>query len=160
MQTIVMPHSPHLMRIRMIPKPRRLKRKKPLLLFLVSHFLEYWFYIGAADLSLGAPKIWKIQISHFFKNMTGVKRLLWTGAYHRQPTVVSLDRRKFTKGGFFSEIEMKFFQISRFRKKYSKKLSWAWNLNFKFRIVFFNILFFDSWRSEKNESHFLKKSHL
>ena len=27
--------------------------------------------------------------------------------------------------------------------------SWAWNLNFKLRIVFWNIFFFEIWRSEK-----------
>ena len=30
-----------------------------------------------------------------------------------------------TKGGFFSESTMKFFQSPNLKKKYSKKLSWA-----------------------------------
>ena len=35
------------------------------------------------------------------------------------------------KGGFFSESALKFFQIFKSQKnKYSKKLSWAWNLYF------------------------------
>ena len=46
----------------------------------------------------------------------------------------------FSKGGFFSENAMCF---SNLQKKYSKKLSWTWNLNFKLRIVFWNIFF---WR--------------
>ena len=43
------------------------------------------------------------------------------------------------KGGFFQKVQC-VFQIS--KKIYSKKLSWTWNLNFKLRIVFWNIFFF------------------
>ena len=61
------------------------------------------------------------------------------------------------------------------KKKYSKRLFWTWNwksppinrimlwagiLNFKSRIVFWNIFFFWRFGGLKNESHFLKKSHL
>ena len=36
-----------------------------------------------------------------------------------------------TKGGFFSESAIRFFRSPNLKKKkYSKKLSWAWNLNF------------------------------
>ena len=66
------------------------------------------------------------------------------------------------------------FQISKSQKKIfqktilslkvefpanNNKMFWAGNLNFKFMIVFWNIFF---WRfgGLKNESHFLKKSHL
>ena len=64
-----------------------------------------------------------------------------------------------TKGGFFSESAMKFFQISKSQKKIFQKailslkfkfpanntllLLLAGNLNFKFRIVFWNIFFRD-----------------
>ena len=34
----------------------------------------------------------------------------------------------------------------------------AENLNFKLKIVFWNIFFFEIWRSEKISSHFLKKA--
>ena len=45
------------------------------------------------------------------------------------------------------------------RKKYSRKLAWNfWNLNFKLRIAFWNIFFFEIWRSEKKSLHFLKKA--
>ena len=62
------------------------------------------------------------------------------------------------KVAFFQKVRCVFqkFQIS--KKIYSKKLSLTWNLNFKLRIVFWNI-FFEIWRSEKNSLHFLKKSH-
>ena len=72
------------------------------------------------------------------------------------------------KGGFFSESAIRFSNLQR---KCSKNLSWTWNLklppitvmlwagilNFKFRIVFWNIFF---WRfgDLKNELHFLKKA--
>ena len=60
------------------------------------------------------------------------------------------------RGGFFSESAMKFFQIFKSQKKYSKKtilslkfkfpannskVLLAGNLNFKLRIVFWNIFF-------------------
>ena len=64
-----------------------------------------------------------------------------------------------TEGGFFSESVILFSNLQISKKNIPKKLSWAWNLNFKFRIVFWNISF---WRfgDVKNESQFLKKSHL
>ena len=52
-----------------------------------------------------------------------------------------------TKGSFFSESAMKFFQIFKSPKKYSKKLS----LKFKFQAQdsFLEYFFFEIWRSEK-----------
>ena len=78
------------------------------------------------------------------------------------------------KGGFFSESTICFFRSPNLQKKIFQKtilnlkfkflanysiLLLAGNLNFKLRIVFWNIFF---WRfgDLKNESHFLKKSHL
>ena len=34
------------------------------------------------------------------------------------------------KGGFFQKVRWNFFRSPNLKKKYSKKLSWAWNLNF------------------------------
>ena len=72
------------------------------------------------------------------------------------------------KGGFFSERAIRFSNLQnkifpktilslkfKFPANYSILLL-AGNLNFKFRIVFWNIFFGDL----KNKSHFLKKSHL
>ena len=81
---------------------------------------------------------------------------------------------EYCKGGFFQKVRWIFFRSPNLKKKYSKKLSWAWNLNFppitvycnwrenlnfKLRIVFWNNFF---WRfgDLKNESNFLKRSHL
>ena len=66
------------------------------------------------------------------------------------------------KGSFYSESAIRF---SNLQTKYSKSLSWAWNLNklftvmvgnsnFKFRIVIWNIYFGDL----KNASHYQKKA--
>ena len=78
------------------------------------------------------------------------------------------------KVAFFSESAMKFFQSPNLKKKIFQKtilslkfkfpanntlLLLAGNLNFKLRIVLWNI-FHEIWRSEKISSHFLKKSHL
>ena len=67
------------------------------------------------------------------------------------------------KGGFFSESVIRFFKSPNLQKKYSKILSWTWNLNFpskntllllagnlnfKFRIVFWNF-FLEVWIFEK-----------
>ena len=41
-----------------------------------------------------------------------------------------MDFKFFDKGGFFLESEIRFFKSRNLQKKYSKKLSWAWNLNF------------------------------
>ena len=62
--------------------------------------------------------------------------------------------RIFAKGGVFSESAMKFFQISKSQKKksfqktilsmkFNSELLLAGNLNFKLRIVFWNIFFWD-----------------
>ena len=75
------------------------------------------------------------------------------------------------KGGFFSESEIRFSNLPISQKNYSKKLSWAWNLNilftnmgryFKFQDQdsFFGIFIFGRLGDLKNESHFLKKRHL
>ena len=64
-----------------------------------------------------------------------------------------------TKGGFFSESAMCFLDLKISKKNYSKKLSWAWNLNFKIRKVFWNN-FFLRFGDLKNELNFLKRSHL
>ena len=64
-----------------------------------------------------------------------------------------------TKGKFFPESVIRFSNLQISKKKYSKKLSWTWNLNFKLRIVFWNI-FFLRFGDLKNESHFLNKSNL
>ena len=78
------------------------------------------------------------------------------------------------KVAFFRKCDEIFSDLQISKKKYSKKLSWAWNLNFppitvycnwrenlnfKLRIVFWSIFF---WRfgDQKNESNFLKRSHL
>ena len=34
-----------------------------------NRLLEHWSYIGAADLRLSAPKIWKIHISRFLRDL-------------------------------------------------------------------------------------------
>ena len=59
-----------------------------------------------------------------------------------------------TKGGFFSESTMCFLDLQISKKKYSKNLSWAWNLNFPpITLYWFGDL--------KNELHFRKKkTHL
>ena len=53
----------------------------------------------------------------------------------------------YIKGGFFSESAIRFSDLQISKKKYSKKLSWAWNtrlnLNFKLRIVFLEYFFFE-----------------
>ena len=41
----------------------------------------------------------------------------------------------FPKGGFFSESAIRFLHLQISKKKYSKKLSWAWNLNLLFTII-------------------------
>ena len=81
---------------------------------------------------------------------------------------------RISKGGFFSESVIRFFRSPNLKKEIFQKtilnlkfkfpakntlLLLAGNLNFKLRIVFWNIFF---WRfgDLKNESHFLKKSHL
>ena len=73
------------------------------------------------------------------------------------------------KVAFFQKVWWNFFRSPNLKKKkYSKKLSWAWNLNnskvllagnlnFKLRIVFWNIYFL-RFGDLKNESHFLKKN--
>ena len=38
------------------------------------------------------------------------------------------------KGGFFSESAIRFLDLQISKKKYSKKLSWTWNLKFRNRI--------------------------
>ena len=70
----------------------------------------------------------------------------------------------FFKSVFFQKVRFGFLNLQISKKKYSKKLSWAWNsnfppitlycywrknLNFKFRIVFWNI-FLEIWRFEKH----------
>ena len=76
-----------------------------------------------------------------------------------------------TKGGFFSESAIHFSNLQKeilqktilnLKFKFPAKntlLLLEGNLNFKFRIVFLEYFF---WRfgDLKNESHFLKKSHL
>ena len=54
------------------------------------------------------------------------------------------------------------FQISKFPpKNIPKKLSWAWNLDFKFRIVFWNVFFFfGDWEIWKTNHTYWKKPHL
>ena len=80
-------------------------------------------------------------------------------------------RRQGSKGGFFSEsvirfsnLQKKIFQKTILGLKFkfptnNSKALLAGNLNFKFRIVFWNISFL-RFGDLKNESHFLKKSHL
>ena len=43
---------------------------------------------------------------------------------------IDLWAKHLVKGGFFSESAMCFLYLQISKKKYSKKLSWAWNLNF------------------------------
>ena len=75
-----------------------------------------------------------------------------------------------TKGGFFSESAICFSNLQISQKKYSKKLFWAWNLNFppiiantKFKFQaqdsFLEYSFWRFWDLKKR-SLFLKKSHL
>ena len=77
------------------------------------------------------------------------------------------------KGGFFFRKRYLFFKSPNLKKKYFKTilnlkvkfpaknnlLLLAGNLNFKFRKVFWNI-FFLRFGDLKNNSHFLKESHL
>ena len=62
-----------------------------------------------------------------------------------------------TKGGFFSESAIRFSNLQISKKKYSKKLSWTWNLKFQVQDSSLEYFFFGDL---KNELHFLKKSHL
>ena len=79
-----------------------------------------------------------------------------------------------TKGGFFFRKCDSFFRSPNLEKKIFQKtilnlkfkipaqnsiMLWAGILNFKFKIVFWNI-FFSKFGDLKNESHFLEKSHL
>ena len=76
------------------------------------------------------------------------------------------------KGGFFSEraipfqiSKIKIFQKTILSLKFKFPANYsililAGNLNFKFRIVFWNIFFFWRFGDLKNKSHFLKESDL
>ena len=66
----------------------------------------------------------------------------------------------YAKGGFFSESAMRFLDLQISKKKYSEKLSWAWNLNFppktvnnKFKFQaqdsFSEYFVLEIWRSKK-----------
>ena len=44
-------------------------------------------------------------------------------------------KNEITKGGFFSESAIRFSNLPIFKKKYSKKLSSAWNLNLLFTVI-------------------------
>ena len=75
--------------------------------------------------------------------------------------------RQISKCGFFSESAICFSNLPISQKRYSKKLSWAWNdsimlwagiLNFKFRIVVWNI-FLEIGRFEKQITLSEKKPH-
>ena len=85
----------------------------------------------------------------------------------------ALFHTSYVKGGFFSESAIRFPDLQISKKKYSEKLSWVWNLNFpknnskvfllgnlnfKLRIVFWNI-FLEIWRFEKPIT-LSEKSHL
>ena len=63
--------------------------------------------------------------------------------------------QSFHKGGFFSESSMKFFQISK-----SKKKNTILSLKFKFQAQdsLLEYFFFLRFGDLKNESHFLKKT--
>ena len=77
-------------------------------------------------------------------------------------TVFTIYNLTLLKVAFFQKLQWIFFRSPNLKKKYSKKLSWAWNLNilpitvkcewrdldFKLKVVFWNI-FFEIWRSEK-----------
>ena len=75
------------------------------------------------------------------------------------------------KGGFFSESEIRSSNLPIFQKKYSKKLSWSWNLNKLFADMggnfkvqaqdsFFGIIFGAIGRFEKRISLSEKKAPL
>ena len=64
----------------------------------------------------------------------------------------ALPIKMFLKVAFFRKCDS-FFKSPNLKKKYSKKLSWTWNLNFKLRIVW-NIFILEIW---KTNSLFLKK---
>ena len=65
------------------------------------------------------------------------------------------------KGGYFSESAMCFLDLQISKKNYSKKLSWAWNLNLLFTVFgrkfkfhaqdsFLEYFFLEIWRSKKH----------
>jgi hypothetical protein len=88
----------------------------------------------------------------------------------QKQTTMTLWKSRHAKGGFFRKVRC-VFQISKYQKtKYSKSLSWTWNLNFlpitvnnklKFQAQDSNLeYFFWKFGDLKNESHFLNKSYL
>jgi hypothetical protein len=75
---------------------------------------------------------------------------------------------KLTKGGFFSESEIRFSNLPISQKDHSKKLSWAWNLNklftdmgrdFKFQTQdsFLELFFYGDWEIWQTNLTFQKK---
>ena len=73
------------------------------------------------------------------------------------------------KSGFFSESAMCFLNLPITKKKYSKKLSWTWNLNFppktvnnKFKFQaqdsFLEYFYFEDWEIWKTNHTFWKKA--
>ena len=104
--------------------------------------MEYFFFLRFGDLK---------NESHFLKKAT----------FKKKSPCNSLP-----KGGFFSESAIRFFKSPKLKKKFQKTilslkfkfpanntlLLLTGNLNFKFRIVFWNIFF---WRFEK---HIAKKA--
>ena len=80
--------------------------------------------------------MWK-QVGDFFQffvafteNLLTLKRtenfiLLWMMTRGQE----EVGGQKTPKGGFFSESEIRFSNLPTSQKKFSKKLSWAWNLN-------------------------------
>jgi len=64
---------------------------------------------------------------------------------------LKLCAQKILKVAFFQKVRC-VFQISKSPKKnFSKNVSWTWNLNFKLRIVFWNIFFGDLeiWKTNR-----------
>ena len=59
-----------------------------------------------------------------------------------------------------SESAMCFLDLQTSKKNYSKKLSWAWNLDFKFRIVFWNVFFFLEIERFEKRITLTEKSHI
>ena len=101
----------------------------------------------------------KCYILNFLDNVNNFSRIfqhfkfglnLWT----KNCWKTTFDTRVVAKLQVFNQLNQPFKFPA-----YNSKVFWAGNLNFKFRIVFWNIFF---WRfgDLKNESHFLKKSHL
>ena len=124
-----------------------------------SRFFSTSTQVGASCF----PILFAINLKRLYSRSTSLFNLLlpfliqriWTGLTHSRA-------HKFVcvciKGGFFSERSIHFLDLQISKKNYSKKLSWAWNLNFpanysilllagnlnfKLRIVFWNIFFWD-----------------